>query len=82
MVMVFRKEIDEKKISLCSTYKTIKSILWIPCIRRLVFILLTMKIGFAMESLNMLKLIECGVSKEILTLMDLPYTIVSVFINL
>ena len=74
LVMIFKKEIDsdEMKLSMCSTYKTIKSILWIPSIRKLVLILLTIKIGFAMNSLTFLKLIEHGVSKEKLSLLAIP----------
>ena len=74
LVMVFKREIDsnEKKLSLASTYKTIKSILLIPSIKKLVLILLTVKIGFAMDSLNFLKLIEHGVSKEKLSLLAIP----------
>jgi hypothetical protein len=72
--MIFKKEVDsdEMKLSMCSTYKTIKSILWIPSIRKLVFILLTIKIGIAMDSLTLLKLIENGVSKEKLSLLAIP----------
>jgi len=71
LVMIFKKEVDsdEMKLSTCSTYKTIKSILWIPSIRKLAFILLTIKIGFAMDSLTFLKLIGNGVSKEKLSLL-------------
>ena len=74
LVMIFKKEVDsdEMKLSTCSTYKTIKSILWIPSIRKLVFILLTIKIGIAMDSLTLLKLIENGVSKEKLSLLAIP----------
>jgi len=74
LVMIFKKEVDsdEMKLSMCSTYKTIKSILWIPSIRKLVFILLTIKIGIAMDSLTLLKLIENGVSKEKLSLLAIP----------
>ena len=79
LFMIFKKEIDsdEMKLSMCSTYKTIKSILWIPSMRKLVFILLTIKIAFAMDSLMFLKLIEYGVSKEKLVFLFILLTPVS-----
>jgi PAT family acetyl-CoA transporter-like MFS transporter 1 len=83
LLMIFKKEVDsdEMKLSMCSTYKTIKSILWIPSMRRLVFLLLTIKIGFAMDSLMILKLIDLGVSKEKLVFLFILLTPVSFIQN-
>ena len=61
-----------KTPSLLATYKLIFKIALIKPVQKLAFVLLTMNIGILVETVYSLKLIEYGVSKEILSLFSIP----------
>lgn len=65
---------------LWSTYKLIWKIFKIPSVKLLAIILLTLPIGFEIESVQSLKLIEYGVPKETLTLYGVPLTLVNLLL--
>lgn len=72
------EDFAHEKLNLIKTYKTIIRIFTLIPIRKLTFILLTIKIAFTVNSVQFLKLIEGGVTKEIQTLMDIPLTVLSI----
>ena len=65
------KQSDEPataKTSVLSTYKVILNILKLVPVKKLGFLLLTLKVGLITSSVIFLKLIENGVKKEVQTL--------------
>lgn len=56
-------------LSLTETYKTVWKITQLPSVRKLIFLLFTFKIAFALHSVTFLKLIDSGVSRESLGLL-------------
>ena len=70
-VMLFKKEISqsdddspkgkmaksfEESLTVTGTYKLMWRILWLAPIKKIAFILMTVKIGFAVESMSYLKM--------------------------
>lgn len=80
LVGLFKREKSEKELhgeeaveGIVDGYKTLIKILHRPSILNLIFILLTVKIGFAAtDSVTGLKMIEAGVPKENLALLAIP----------
>lgn len=60
---------DENR-SILQTYKLVWSILKLNAIRKLIFIFLTVRVGFATEYTVRLKLIEMGVEREKISLLS------------
>lgn len=73
-------ETQIKTPALWSTYKLIWKIFQIPSVKLLAIILLTLPIGFEIETIQSLKLIEYGVPKETLTLYGVPLTLVNLLL--
>ena len=61
-------EPEPAKTSVLSTYKVIVNILKLVPVKKLGFLLLTIKVGLITSSVVFLKLIENGVKKEVQTL--------------
>jgi PAT family acetyl-CoA transporter-like MFS transporter 1 len=86
LILFFKKEkkhLDhyesyEDKLTLKETYKIVWRILNLKSIKKLMFILVTCKIAFALYSMAYLKLIEKGVPKEKLGLLAIPLTPIQV----
>jgi len=76
LLWLFKHEKDVKEShyhSIASTYLMLLKIAKLPAVQELVFILLTVRIGFAAsDAVTGLKLIEAGVKKETLALMAVP----------
>jgi len=58
-------------IQLTDTYKCIWTLISKTSIQKLIFVLITIRIGFATESIIRLRLIDEGVSREVLTMLNL-----------
>lgn len=63
-----KKDEEAEKRSVCATYKLIWKLLCKSEIRALIFVYLTIKLGFGTEAIIRLRLIEEGVEKEKITL--------------
>lgn len=79
VLAIFKSEKDclqdfDEKLNLFYSYKMIARLFRLRPIQIIAIVLLTVKVGFATESLNFLKLIEKGVSKEKLSLLQIPLT--------
>jgi PAT family acetyl-CoA transporter-like MFS transporter 1 len=64
----------EDNLTVKETYQLMWKILWLIPIKKLIIILMTVKIAFAAESMQFLKIIEAGVPKEKLSLLAVPLT--------
>jgi len=71
-------EPEPAKTSVLSTYKVIVNILKLVPVKKLGFLLLTIKVGLITSSVVFLKLIENGVKKEVQTLFGIPLAILSI----
>lgn len=67
-----------KESSIMETYSSLWNIIKLKPIRQLIIILLTCKFAFATTSIRTLKMIEAGVPKEKLGLMNAPFQIVQI----
>lgn len=76
------KKSFEENLTVTGTYKMMWRILWLEPIKKLVIILMTVKIGFAVESMSYMKLIEFGVPKEKLGLLAVPLTPIQLILPL
>jgi PAT family acetyl-CoA transporter-like MFS transporter 1 len=56
----------EDDLSLKETYKTVWKITQLPAARKLIFILFTFRIAFSLNSVVILKLIDKGVTREMI----------------
>nr|CAB3266228.1 acetyl-coenzyme A transporter 1 [Phallusia mammillata] len=65
-----------------AAYKLLWKIICLPNVLQYVIILLTVKVGFASESLVGLKLIESGIHKESLALLAIPMTPLQIMLPL
>jgi PAT family acetyl-CoA transporter-like MFS transporter 1 len=72
----------EDNLSVTGTYKLMWKLLSMVPVQQLVFILLTVKIGYATESMIGLKLIEYGVPREKLSLLAVPLSPLHVILPL
>ncbi|CAF1115254.1 unnamed protein product, partial [Brachionus calyciflorus] len=79
LVLFFKKENEVNEdlnenipSSIGETYKLAFKIALLPSIMKLMFVLLTLRIAFSIESRSILKLIDADVSKEKLGLLDVP----------
>lgn len=63
---------DSEHLNLCSTYHMIWKMLHLAPVRKIGLVVMTCKIGWATDSIVMLKMIENGVSKEKLSLLSVP----------
>ncbi len=72
----------EDNLSIKGTYKLMWKLVSIFPVQQLIFILLTVKIGFATESMIGLKLIEYGVPREKLSLLAVPLSPLHVILPL
>ena len=64
-------EVEIEKLSLTDTYKCLWTLICKASIRKLVFVLVTIRIGSATENIIRLRLIDEGVSREVLTMLNL-----------
>ena len=60
------KPLLEDQLSLKETYKTIWKITRLPAARKFIFVLFTFRIAFSLHSVVILKLIEKGVTREMI----------------
>ena len=87
LILVFKKETNkyweseednEKRLSINSTFQSLKKILELSSMRKLLLILFTCRIAFATTTIRSLKLIEAGVPKEKLAMINAPFQIVQI----
>jgi hypothetical protein len=76
------EELDKNKLSLGESYKIVWKIMCIKPIHKLIFILFTLRISFATESMSFLKFVEAGVPKEKLGLLAVPLSPLQVLLPL
>lgn len=69
---------SENQISIKETYLTLWSILKLKPVQQIMIILFTCKIAFATSGIRSLKMIEAGVPKEKLSLMNTPFQIIQI----
>lgn len=74
----FEMSKTDKHLGFFSTYKMIWKIINLKRVQQLAFILLTSRIGWATDSALFLKMIEYGVSKEVICLLTIPLIPVNV----
>ncbi|CAL8125309.1 unnamed protein product [Orchesella dallaii] len=75
LVLAKHESSDESEITVFETYKLLTRIVSLKKVRKLVFFLITCKIGFAAaDSVTGLKLVEYGVPKSKLALLAVPMT--------
>ncbi|CAF0796738.1 unnamed protein product [Brachionus calyciflorus] len=81
LVIFFKKEKEvnedseeNAQYSLGETYKLALKIAMLPSILKLIFLLLTLRVAFSIESISFLKLVEAGVPKEKMGLLAVPLT--------
>jgi PAT family acetyl-CoA transporter-like MFS transporter 1 len=72
----------EDNLSISGTYRLMWKLLSIVPVQQLCIILITVKIGFATESMIVLKLIEYGVPREKLSLLAVPLSPLHVLVPL
>jgi PAT family acetyl-CoA transporter-like MFS transporter 1 len=88
IVMLLKKETNnsaeslEDDLSIKDTYKIMWRVLKLKPVIKLNIILLTAKIGFAIESMSIIKLIEAGVPKENLSMLAVPLTPLQIILPL
>jgi len=85
LVLLFKKEKsskEEEELSVFKTYRLLWHIICLPSVTQYVIILLTSKVGFALESIVGLKLIEYGVKRETFALLAVPLTPVQIALPL
>ncbi|CAF0971281.1 unnamed protein product [Brachionus calyciflorus] len=95
LVLIFKKEEEsdsefeskkevslEENLTVTQTYKLMWKILWLVPVKKMILILMTVKIGFAAESMGYLKMIENGVPKEKLGLLAVPLTPLQIILPL
>lgn len=75
--LTYEKYLDNN-LSIKTTFKSLLDVLKLKPIQKLIIILLTCKIAFATHSIRSLKMIEAGVPKEKLGLMNAPFQIVQI----
>lgn len=85
LILLFKKEKNltydkyvDNNLSIKTTFKSLLDVIKLKPIQKLMFILLTCKIAFATHSIRSLKMIEAGVPKEKLGLMNAPFQIVQI----
>jgi PAT family acetyl-CoA transporter-like MFS transporter 1 len=70
---------DKGGLSISSTFCLLGKILQLSCIKKLLFVLITCRIAFGTTIIRSLKLIEAGVPKEKLGLINAPFQLVQIF---
>lgn len=85
LILLFKNEKNENyetnmdpTMTIKDTYASLWAILKLKPIQKFIFILLTCKVAFATSSIRSLKMIEKGVPKEKLGLMNAPFQIIQI----